>query len=108
MKIKISRKDFINDILDDMEYACSYWARGVRKGDTWDIWDMEIPDETYVVDAEVIEKGIEAAKSFEYKLNEDLKKDIFMADNNNESVYLDAVTVDVIVQAGIFGETVYG
>lgn len=102
-------KKFYEDIIIEANHALAYWARGeIVDGVQW-IWDMEEPEEKWKLDAEVVEKGIERIVSDpDFRLRQDIKNQIFAANLDKDAIHLDADGVDYIVQAGIFGEAVYG
>jgi hypothetical protein len=74
------------------------------------ILDVEDDDKQYRIDRAVITKGIATimSPSFETKIAKHIRKDVFGIAFNNPDVDYDAETADCIVQAGLFGELVYG
>jgi hypothetical protein len=70
--------------------------------------EIECEYDCYLVDADVIEKGIEALKNGEAKVNSTILGWIVEGDNENDAGNIDATAADCIVQAGLFGEVVYG
>lgn len=61
-----------------------------------------------LVTIDTVAKGLGKIKRNEVKLNSTLKKEILLGDSENDGGYIDADGADVIVQAAIFGEVVYG
>lgn len=113
-----NRKELIFDIIvAAVEGGINYWAK-VREyhwsDKTWearvqvrDVYDEEPGWVT--VDAEVIERGIAKVKSKGFQVRSDIRKNILLADiTDGEEGDLDAECADVIVQAALFGEVVYG
>ena len=70
--------------------------------------EIECEYDCYLVDADVIEKGIEALKNGKARVNTTLLGWIVDGDNENNGGYIDATAADCIVQAGLFGEVIYG
>lgn len=126
------RDEFLNDIIiGSVEGGSNYWAQcshyqyvdddgttkfvvGSRtasdRTDTYAVLhDMEqdATAEPLVVDKTTVRKGIEkisAGGVVNWLLTDAIK----YADKNNDAGVLDAEGYDVIVQAGLFGEVVYG
>jgi len=119
-----SRKQFYFDVfVTALEGSIGYWACATvyhwtrDKGATEDlagfyakVVDAEFEDafpET-MIDAKVIRKGIKAILCDDFRIGKELKADIERADINNDASYIDADSADCIVQAGMFGEIVFG
>ena len=81
-------------------------------GFTATLLDNEDEDaEPRVVNREVIERGIRAIANGTARTNAKLRKEMLVASNAPEMVGdldLDAADADCIVQAGLFGEVIYG
>ena len=61
------------------------------------------------IDADVIEKGINRIlENDQFKINDQIKKNIRDGFNQNDAGYLDADDCDCVVQAGLFNEIVFG
>ena len=126
------RHDFLWGVfVTALEGGINYWARVWEYRPGYDIdptpkeWsdyldfnaliqcdtiDPRCPDDEgqYRVTIEVIEKGIKALKSGEAKVNSTILGWIVEGDNENDAGNIDADAADCIVQAGLFGEVVYG
>jgi hypothetical protein len=61
-----------------------------------------------IIDVEVIARGLKLITDGGTNLNDRSRKLIRQADRENDAGYLDADSADVIVQAGLLGEIVYG
>ena len=103
------RNQFLDDIIEGANYGCAYWARGEIIDGIQYIWDFEEPEERHALTREVVEKGIhillDEANS---KLNTQIRKNIWCGNIDNDACDIDAECCDVIVQAGIFGEIIFG
>lgn len=71
-------------------------------------YDEVSPDGCYLVNAGVIKSGIKALRSGKAKVNSRILGWIVEGDNENDAGNIDADAADCIVQAGLFGEIVYG
>ena len=111
MQNKPTRTEFLGDILDAAISGTDYWANIVRHGDDAPrmIEDADEP-ETYSkpFDANLIEAGISRVKNPDFQVNRDILANILVADHENDAGEIDIIVADVIVQAAMFGEIVYG
>ena len=109
------RKRFLIDIFDaGVEFGIYYWAN-VRdysptnshayvKGSSEDA-----PPHGWVgINLYTIEKGLEAIRSGQVKMNKRLLGDTLAADVQNDANEVDAEIADCIIQAAILGEIMYG
>lgn len=71
--------------------------------------DMEDENEPeYEVDIEVIARGIQRIITGEVGCNSAIQKTVLLASHENDAGEIDSYDADMIVQAGVFGELVYG
>ncbi len=85
-------------------------------GDTEEFYDLdgdltrqEVLDQIgKKIDIEVIATGISKALSDDFRINGTIRECIRVGDNENDAGMIDADAADVIVQAGLFGEIVFG
>jgi hypothetical protein len=70
--------------------------------------DSGYEQEGKVITPDVIATGISRIVSGEVEVRSDLKRWITEGARDNEGGMIDAEAADVIVQAGIFGEVIYG
>ena len=116
------RKKFLLDMFNTaLEGGICYWSvadayHWLNDDDTEDlggfyavILDTEDDDKPYRIDADVIELGIERIVNGVVRLPSDLLRTVALinATNGDEGGY-NAETADCIVQAGLFGEVMYG
>lgn len=116
------RKQFLHDIfVTALEGGIGYWSQAskyrwsVCDGHTEDldnfvavIHDTEDNRKKYTVDRAVIQRGLSKIASGTAKVHESYVKRIGQASRENDFGNCDAGDADVIVQAGLFGEVVYG
>jgi hypothetical protein len=116
-----TRATFLADvIIAAVEGGSGYWARikdysyGDRRGGGmyasakfWDGADGELP--TWVtVNAERVVAGLKRIKDPAFQIRSDLRALILGADVESDASNIDTEAADVIVQAGLFGQIVYG
>ena len=113
-----TRNDFLKDIfITAIEGGINYWC--IVKNYRWNCEDfsckvIEYDEDTdshknrYNLNAAVIEQGILKVKERSFQVNSDILAYILLADHNNDAGDIDSICADVIVQAGLFGEIVYG
>jgi hypothetical protein len=65
-------------------------------------------DEGLVIDIDVIAAGLAKIAAPGFSINEKLRQEIAYANRHNDAGEIDADHADVIVQAALFGEIVYG
>jgi hypothetical protein len=116
--ITIAREEFLSDIITTaIEGGTGYWAQ--VSGYHWSddepattratLHDME-DGATFALTIEDIARGLAIVvdERGEFRLNDELRASIVLADNENDGGYIDADCADVIVQAALFGEVRYG
>lgn len=113
---------FLADVvITAVEGGIGYWAR--TRNYRWDEGDdaagqayatVEVFDadgalaDWKLVNADTVAHGIGKIRDANFKINPDLRALILGADAENDAGNIDADAADVIVQAGLFGEIVYG
>lgn len=123
-----AREQFLRDVLCiALEGGIGYWSRAskiLRDGYRSDSKVMEpgFGDWTYlgytlhdeegkkhVVTVETVARGLKLlTQDTKISLRSDLRKAIMLANIQNDGGEIDADAADCIVQAGIFGDVVYG
>lgn len=110
------RIQFLADVIvSAVEGGTGYWAAaGGYKHDEpaqTQVW-LHLEDDPdrkpEFVGIEAIALGIGRIKRDDFQINGELKKLIVEASAENDGALIDADAADVIVQAAIFGEIVYG
>ena len=91
--------EFYGDVIVTARYGAIGWALWRADGDA---------RKTFTLDKELIRKGI--AKVFDpgFEVREDIRKSVIDAYNTQDAGDIDAEAADVIVQAAVFGEIIYG
>jgi len=115
MTLSDDRAEFLLDCFHGAFYrSIDYWAFCTNYKDGRDgepasaiIRDSEGDNENYVIDLDVIERGIERICD-RPMVNDDMTKNIMLANRENDAGMLDAFDYDAIVQAGLFDEVRYG
>lgn len=116
------RKQFILDVFTTaMEGGIGYWSVANsyhyrnRVTDTddldgfyADIEDFEDDDKPYKITPDVIVRGLNLIVTGPVTLRSDLMGHILLGNKTNDGGEIDADCADCIVQAGLFGEVVYG
>lgn len=73
------------------------------------IEDIEDANKVYRIDAEVIQRGLRAIADGRVNVNSDIRAAVLLASRTNgDDGDYDAGVADCVVQAGLFGEVVYG
>jgi hypothetical protein len=123
-----ARKEFLHGVfVTALEGGIGYWSNCERyrwwKGDeaTLENADLDnfhavihIPDEddadkaTRVVNIDTIARGINAIVKGDVRLNQQIRNWITCDNRDNDGGNIDSDAADCIVQAGLFGEVVYG
>lgn len=102
----INRTEFLDDIrITAFEGGINYWAKisGNR------VKDPDDPNSQWVALTDSkIEAGIALVKHLTFQVNNDILASILLGDRNNDAGEIDIECADVIVQAAVFGEIVYG
>ena len=60
------------------------------------------------VDLDVVERGIEKLLEKGFAVNSSIRGDVALASIEDDGGYLDVLCADCIIQAGLFGEVIYG
>lgn len=104
------RNQFLDDVIEGAIYGCAYWARGkVNEDGEQIIWDFEEPDETFVLNRETIERGIrKVVDDPDFKVADIIRNYVQSGDEYNDATNVDAECADVIVQAALFDQIVFG
>lgn len=120
------RDEFLRDIaITAVEGGITYWAALKRykwssaqpasldhmlKFPQISIAPSEDPDDFKPCDitVRVIQRGVRAIASGVVPVRSDLRAAVLMGDRDNDASDIDADAADVIVQAGLFGEIVFG
>ncbi|HTE60369.1 MAG TPA: hypothetical protein VK631_08445 [Solirubrobacteraceae bacterium] len=111
------RTEFLKDIVIGFaeDFGSNPW-RQIKSG-TYDPDDgivtfFEIGDDgmhrEHDVTIEIVEAGLAKLRSGECSMNSLMRGAILAADAENDAGQIDAYDADAIVQAGVFGELVYG
>ena len=122
------RRQFLCDVLlGAADSGIYYWVKKARRY----MWDEEpggefpwsswvtaayvevIPEDSDIttwmpIDIEVIDRGIQRILEPTFRINESLRRDIAYGNLMNDAGEIDADGADCVVQAGLFGEIVYG
>lgn len=122
MTVSRERQIFLQDVWTTaVEGGIGYWSQ--IEGYRWSDEDPstmggtlhELNDETddfdgdqHVVTMGTITKGLGRIRRGEVTMNDRLRDAILLANRTNDAGEIDSDAADVIVQAGIFGEVVYG
>ena len=124
------REQFLRDILcTAVEGGTNYWAQvdqirrdgyrpDARVGDPgfgdwtyigYTLHDVEGDGEEYVVTVETVKRGLKLlTQDTKIGLRKDLRAAVMVANISNDAGEIDSEAADCIIQAGIFGEIVYG
>jgi hypothetical protein len=114
------REEFLADIIiTATEGGTNYWARsrayhydGDPKFTHVEFCDMELEgtaeEKWNLVNVDVVARGLQKVLDPEFKLSSLIRDHIRLANNENDAGEIDAGAADIIVQAGMFGEIVYG
>ena len=121
------RHDFLWGVfVTALEGGVNYWARVGRYRPGWyeGTNERELEDyrnfhalvrcdeddsgEVHRIDVNTIARGIGLIKKNKIKINSTIRDWIVVDDNDNEGSNIDADAADCIVQAGLFGEIIYG
>jgi hypothetical protein len=65
-------------------------------------------EEEFVVNAEVIRKGLNAVQGKDFRVGSGILGNILLGIRNDDASDIDADAADVIIQAGLFNGIVYG
>ena len=102
------RDEFLDDIrITAFGGGINYWA--VISGQKIKEYDDEGPVGWWTtITPNLIEIGIALVKHPSFKVRDDILVAILLGDRNNDAGEIDSECADVIVQAAVFGEIVYG
>lgn len=126
--ISAERKQFLHDVfVTALEGGIGYWSQASKyhwsvdaDGEQEDLdgfvaiiheWDEDANDygsKKLTVNRQVIQSGIRALADKSFQVRDDIRKTVLAASAMNDSGDIDAEIADVIVQAGLFGEVIYG
>jgi hypothetical protein len=114
--MKTEREQYLDDItITAVEGGIGYWSLGRNY-----VWSDEGPtsveirvedeedDTWHTVDRSAIRKGITRLLSGDMKVHESYVDVLRKADRHNDAGDIDATMADLIVQAAVLGEIVYG
>lgn len=102
------RTEFITDIVDTaFGGGINYWAE-ISNGKIREYDDEGPVGEWIRVTPGLVEKGIALVKEPSFQVRDDILTAILLCDRNNDAGEIDTEAADVIIQAGVFGEIVYG
>jgi hypothetical protein len=114
--MKTEREQYLDDILiTAVEGGIGYWSVGRKY-----VWSDDGPtsveirqdDEDdapwHLVDRSAIRKGIELVLSGEMSVHESYADTLRKAEREKDAGYIDAEIADMIVQAAVLGDIVYG
>ena len=73
-----------------------------------EIRDAEGEGEWQAVTLDTVEKGIAKIKTREIRLNREIVAEVLLGDRDPKYADIDATAADCIIQAGLFGDIVYG
>lgn len=131
VKIDVELSDeFVGDILvtafDGTYGGCWYWSQPTQKVDDWldddadgnwrkvaielteEVGVAAIDSQSYLtVDSEAIRVGLQKIVSGEVRINDDLLAQVSRSVAENDAD-IDVLAADCIVQAGLFGELIFG
>lgn len=102
------RNQFLDDVIEGALYGCAYWASGRRKEGKQEIWDHDEPEKIYVLDRDLVAKGISKVLDADFKVRKDIRANIYLGNLENDCCDIDAECADVIVQAALFDQIVFG
>ena len=106
------RETFLKDIIITAVESSSidYWAEiKDYEPDKGDVLVREWETTAWkLVNMHTVELGIYNIKQASFQVNSQILGWILMDDRNNEFVEMDSTAVDVIIQAALLGELVYG
>lgn len=95
-------------VLDDDETDAKIDALQAKLGRTLRAADAIAAGFGHMVNVGTIARGIAAVKKPDFSVNRDILAAILIGDRCNDGGEIDSDAADVIVQAALFGEIVYG
>lgn len=117
---KTAREEFLDDVtITAIEGGISYWStchsykwmdqpEVVAVIQEWDEYEDKAIGDRITVNRDLIRKGIKAIMDGEAGVSDRMTKIIAGANATNDGCDIDADAADVIIQAAVFGEIVYG
>jgi hypothetical protein len=116
---RIKRESFLTDVIVGVaeDFGCNSWRRVNAYGRTGGNPFVDIiivGDDGFVTevplhfDITAVRKGLKLVASRDFKVNRELRHIIAWCDRHNDARQLDAESTDVVLQAALFGEIVYG
>jgi len=116
--MEVSRASFLSDVASiAVQGGINYWADFAEEDVDYP-WPQDIhfkvrdamdsKTEFQAVTDETVENGINAMKNPEFSVRDDIRRSILFADVMHDAGEIDAEAADVIIQAGLFGEIVFG
>ena len=110
------REEFVKDVLTTAIECdgCGYWGRwgNVTRDAKGNVTSFTVVRESTKnrldVTPATVEAGIHALKQKGFAVRDDIRRNVLFADVMNDATDIDVEVADVIVQAGLFGEIVYG
>jgi hypothetical protein len=104
----VERTEYINDIIDTaFEGGINYWA-DIRGKKIMEYNDDGPVGEWITITQSLVESGIERIKHPSFLVRDDILLAILVSDRNMDASEIDIEAADVIIQAAVFGEIVYG
>ena len=97
--------EMVESIIDCANYGTDYWARDLKHNGN-NVRVLPHDEDTYS-EGEIVE-GIQRALNPNFKINPQLRGEIYNAIVSNDPGAIDPDCADVIIQAAVFGEIVYG
>ena len=104
---ELSEYDWDDDGKGEITDA-SFRVRGFDGDIPNDVGSVDRALEWQLVDLDTIERGIEALRDPGFQVNPRIQAEIFAGERVNDAGMIDANGADVIVQAAVFGEIIYG
>jgi hypothetical protein len=104
---------YFDIFVTSMEGGISYWARTTKYVNNNPnffavIEDYEDDGKQHTINKAVIMKGLQAFLDNKVRVRKDITKSVLYGILNKDAYDIDAEIADCIIQAGLFGEVVYG
>ena len=105
----VERTEFILDVIDTaFAGGINYWAY-TRDGNEILEYDDDGPIGKWITITPVmVEEGIARIKEPSFQIAQWILVSVLLGDRNTDAGEIDAEAADVIIQAAVFGEIVYG
>ena len=109
----MERKEFLSDVMvTAIEGGINYWVERflscTRENGFITGVAFHSDGRLYTVFGRDIERAITEVKNTTFKVRQDIREAVILADAQNDASDVDAEVADVLVQAAVFGEIVYG